>query len=154
MWLNPCFPRCPTDLEPVLARRYKRLFSELHYLAASLLAGTGRDELRARYQRDLSAMRYLWSEHAIELLRRLTRESVVVLVTGSEQTQTEECVRLFAGQNVVLERILVRGSLYGFDVARKCYTGSVEAQNVTQVVQAAIYVLLADHRELGEPEPT
>ncbi len=112
-------------------RRYKRLFSELHYLAASLLAGTALDELRARYQRDLPGMRNLWSEHAIELLRRLTRENVVVLVTGSEQAQTEECVRLLAGQNVALERILVRGSLYGFDVARQCYTGRVEALNVT-----------------------
>lgn len=112
-------------------RRYKRLFSELHYLAASLLAGTMVDELRVRYQRDLPGMRYLWSEHAVELLRRLTRESVVVLVTGSEQTQTEECVRLLAGQDVVLERILVRGSLYGFDIARQCYTGRVEALNVT-----------------------
>jgi phosphoserine phosphatase len=112
-------------------RRYKHLFSELHNLAAALLRGMEVEALRARYREFLPHMDGLWSEGAVELLRRATRRSLVVLVTGSEQVQTEECVQLLAGRGVDVERIFVRGSLYGCQAAEQRYTGVVHHLNVT-----------------------
>jgi hypothetical protein len=112
-------------------RRYKRLFSELHHLAASLLHDVALDELRERYRKRLPGYRGLWSGGAVELLRRFTADGVVVLVTGSEQLQTEECVRLLADQGVRIDRIFVRGSLYGFDPSCGRFQRGVQRLNVT-----------------------
>jgi phosphoserine phosphatase len=112
-------------------RRYKRLFSELHHLAASLLHDIPADQLRARYRKRLPKYRGLWSGGGVELLRRLTADGVVVLVTGSEQLQTEECVRLLADRGVRIDRMFVRGSLYGFDASRGRFTRGVQQLNVT-----------------------
>lgn len=112
-------------------RRYKRLFSELHHLAAALLRDTPIGEFRARYRRCLPQMPGIWHEGAIALLRRLTQQAIVVLVTGSEQAQTEECVGLLPDCGVDTNRILVRGSLYGYDPTRQCFDGKVDRLNVT-----------------------
>jgi hypothetical protein len=61
----------------------------------------------------------------------LTQQAVVVLVTGSEQVQTEECVRLLAMRGVDTDRILVHGSLYGCDAETGRFHGAVEHLNVT-----------------------
>jgi phosphoserine phosphatase len=112
-------------------RRYKHLFSELHHLAAALLHNTPLEQVRATYRRRLPQMQALWFDSAVTLLRRLTRGAVVVLVTGSEQLQTEECVRLLGERGVDVRRILVCGSLYGFDSATQRFTGKVNHLNVT-----------------------
>jgi hypothetical protein len=112
-------------------RRYKHLFSELHHLAAALLHDTDIDQVRATYRRNLPELQGLWFDDAVTLLRRLTSGAVVILVTGSEQLQTEECVRLLAGRGVDTRRVLVCGSLYGFDPAVQRFTGEVSHLNVT-----------------------
>ena len=112
-------------------RRYKHLFSELHYLAAAILQGTEVEKLRSDYRTQLSRVKRLWHTGAVDLLRRLTASANVVLVTGSEQIQTEECVRLLADRGVVTRRIFVRGSLYGVDRRSQKFTGTVDHLNVT-----------------------
>ncbi len=112
-------------------RRYKYVFSELHYLAAAMLHDMPVAEVRRKLDQHLPSIKGLWFEGAVELLRRLTRRAVVVLVTGSEQLQTEQCVRLLADQGLDTRRVLVNGSLYGFDRAEGRFTGGVEQLNVT-----------------------
>jgi hypothetical protein len=112
-------------------RRYKHLFSELHNLAAALLAGMELEVIRAKFRQHLPAVKGLWFEHSAELLKRLTDSGLVVLVTGSEQLQTEESVRLLAGLGVDVDRIFVRGSLYGFHPRTERFTGKVRHLNVT-----------------------
>jgi phosphoserine phosphatase len=112
-------------------RRYKHLFSELHHLAAALLRGMRLEDVRAMYRESLCRTQGLWFDGAVELLRRVTRSAVVVLVTGSEQLQTEECVRLLADWGVDTERIFVHGSLYGYDRSTGRFTGQVQQLNVT-----------------------
>jgi len=112
-------------------RRYKYLFSELHTLAATLLSGTETSQLRELYQQSLPHMAGLWYPEAIELLRRLTRTSRVILITGSEQIQTEECVRLLAQRGVDISRIHVHGSLYTVNPQTRRFTGAVTHLNVT-----------------------
>lgn len=112
-------------------RRYKHLFSELHHLAAALLENTPVSEYRARYRRCLPPMQAIWFDNAITLLRDLTRRAVVVLVTGSEQVQTEECVRLLSDRGVDTDRIFVHGSLYGTHPGERRFNGEVDRLNVT-----------------------
>ena len=112
-------------------RRYKHLFSELHTLAAAVLEGTEVEALRSNYRTHLLRVKRLWHAGAVNLLRRLTANSNVVLVTGSEQVQTEECVRLLADQGVLTRRIFVRGSLYGVDPGSQKFTGKIDRLNVT-----------------------
>lgn len=112
-------------------RRYKYLFSELHTLAATLLSGTETLQLRELYQQSLPHMSGLWYPEAIELLRRLTQTSRVILITGSEQIQTEECVRLLATHGVDVSRIHVHGSLYTVNPKTRRFTGAVTHLNVT-----------------------
>jgi phosphoserine phosphatase len=96
-----------------------------------MLLDTGLEETRAKYRSRLVHYVGLWSEGAVALLQRLTDRGVVVLVTGSEQLQTEECVRLLDGTGVRIDRIVVRGSLYGFDAEQQRFTGGVQQLNVT-----------------------
>ena len=112
-------------------RRYKYLFSELHTLAAALLTGMETRQLRAMYQRTLPSMPTLWYPEAVDLLKRLTMNGRVVLVTGSEQIQTEECVRLLENHGVDTSRIHVHGSLYRVDPLTRRFTGGVTHLNVT-----------------------
>jgi phosphoserine phosphatase len=112
-------------------RRYKHLFSELHNLSAALLHDTKREDVRLKFDGHLRHMRGLWFDGAVELLRRMTRSAVVVLVTGSEQLQTEQCVHLLADQGVDISRVLVHGSLYGYDPSEGRFTGKVQQLNVT-----------------------
>jgi phosphoserine phosphatase len=112
-------------------RRYKHLFSELHHLSAALLHDTKLEDVRSRFSAHLRLMRRLWFDGAVELLRRLTPSAVVVLVTGSEQLQTEQCVRLLVDQGVDTSRVLVHGSLYGYDPSAGRFTGRVKQLNVT-----------------------
>jgi hypothetical protein len=112
-------------------RRYKHLFSELHHLAAALLEDTPVNAFRARYRRCLPQMRQIWFDGAAALLRRLTQRAIVVLVTGSEQVQTEECVRLLSSRGVDTSRIFVHGSLYGYDPGEQRFIGKVQHLNVT-----------------------
>jgi phosphoserine phosphatase len=112
-------------------RRYKHLFSELHHLAASLLEDTPVADVRAKYRECLPPMRGIWFEDAITLLRRLTQQANVILITGSEQAQTEECVRLLGAHGVNTSRIFVHGSLYGCDPATQRFDGHVDHLNVT-----------------------
>ena len=67
----------------------------------------------------------------MELLRRSTAAGVVLLVTGSEQLQSEECVRVLSERGVATDRIFVRGSLYEFDAGTAKFTGRVGHLNVT-----------------------
>jgi phosphoserine phosphatase len=112
-------------------RRYKRLFSELHHLAAALLHDTRVEDVRSKFHERLLYLQGLWFDGAVELLRRLTRTSLVIFVTGSEQLQTEQCVALLADQGVDVTRILVHGSLYGYDSSQGRFTGQVQQLNVT-----------------------
>ena len=112
-------------------KRYKHLFSELHHLAATLLEDMPVGDYRARYRQCLAQMPGLWYEDAVPLLRQLTRRAVVVLVTGSEQAQTEECVHLLSNRGVDTSRIFVQGSLYGCDPVEQKFDGSVQHLNVT-----------------------
>jgi hypothetical protein len=112
-------------------RRYKHLFSELHNLAGALFQGMTVDAVREKYRERLKHMHGLWWQDAVELLRRTTSRSNVVLVTGSEQVQTEECVRLLADQGVWIDRVFIRGSLYGFDPDDRRFTGGIQHLNVT-----------------------
>jgi phosphoserine phosphatase len=112
-------------------RRYKHLFSELHHLSAALLHDTKLEDVRMRFDEHLRSMRRLWFDGAVELLRRMTRSAVVVMVTGSEQLQTERWVRLLDGKGVDTSRVLVHGSLYGYDPSEGRFTGDVKQLNVT-----------------------
>ena len=112
-------------------RRYKHLFSELHSLAAAILHGTEVETLRSDYRTQLLRVKGLWHTGAVNLLRRFTARANVVLVTGSEQVQTKECVRLLDDQGVLTRRIFVRGSLYGVDRGSQKFTGVVDHLNVT-----------------------
>jgi hypothetical protein len=112
-------------------KRYKHLFSELHHLAATLLQGMPVGEYRARYRHCLARMPGVWFDDAIPLLTQLTRQAVVILITGSEQVQTEECVHLLSDRGVDTDRIFVQGSLYGCDQAKQQFDGGVEHLNVT-----------------------
>ncbi|MHC4878326.1 MAG: haloacid dehalogenase-like hydrolase [Planctomycetota bacterium] len=112
-------------------RRYKYLFSELHTLAASLLSGMDTARIRKMYRQNLVQMGELWYPEAIDLLRRLTQSSRVILITGSEQIQTEECVRLLADHGVDISRIHVHGSLYTINPETMQFTGGVTHLNVT-----------------------
>ena len=111
-------------------RRYKHLFSELHMLAANVLQDANTSEVRKRYRQHLQAMDGIWWPSAISLLREITSQMVVILVTGSEQVQTEECVRILAAEGIDTSRIFVRGSRYSIR-ADGTYSGSVEHLNVT-----------------------
>lgn len=112
-------------------RRYKYLFSELHTLAAALLTDIEIGLLRRTYQETLPTISGLWYPEAINLLRRLTAEGRVVLVTGSEQIQTEECVRLLERHGVDISRIHVHGSLYGVNSETSRFNGTIKHLNVT-----------------------
>ena len=112
-------------------RRYKHLFSELHHLAAAMMRFTDADSLRQIYRKHIATCENLWYPAAIELLRRVTPHAVVVLVTGSEQLQTEECVRLLADHGIDTSHIFVRGSLYDYNAATRRFTGRVRHLNVT-----------------------
>jgi hypothetical protein len=76
-------------------------------------------------------MQGIWFDDAVTLLGRLTQRAIVILVTGSEQAQTEECVRLLSGCGVDTDRIFVHGSLYGCDPIEQRFTGKVDRLNVT-----------------------
>ena len=112
-------------------RRYKHLFSELHHLAAAMMRFTDADSLRKIYRSHIADCDRLWYPAAVEVLRRITPHAVVVLVTGSEQLQTEECVRLLTGHGIDTSRIFVRGSLYHYDSETRRFTGRVRHLNVT-----------------------
>jgi phosphoserine phosphatase len=112
-------------------RRYKYFFSELHYLAASLLQHLSGDAVRDLYAKQIPGMEGLWHSEAIALLKQLTRAAIVAVVTGSEQLQTEECVRLLAPLGVDISRVYVRGSLYGYDAKQSKFTGKVSHLNVS-----------------------
>ena len=112
-------------------RRYKHLFSELHHLAAAMLQDMSLGEVRRMYCDTFASTPGLWWPDAVRLLRRLTREANLLIVTGSEQLQTEECVKLLAGHGVLTNRIFVRGSLYDFNEQRRRFTGRVKRLNVT-----------------------
>lgn len=112
-------------------RRYKTIFSELHHLAAALLEGEEVEAIRLRYREATRAMPRLWHDGAVELLRRMDPGVAAVLVTGSEQVQTEACVELLAARGVGVERIHVRGSRYAADEQSGRFTGAVESLNVT-----------------------
>jgi phosphoserine phosphatase len=109
---------------------YKPLFSELHIAAASLLHRTPVQKQRLEYRSQIELMNCLWSPGAIHLLRKLTSHMNVVLVTGSEQLQTEECVRQLSRYGVRLDRIAVRGSLYGIDGCHR-FNGRINRLNIT-----------------------
>jgi phosphoserine phosphatase len=112
-------------------RRYKYFFSELHHLAAAMLQHLSQDAVRNLYSRRIPGMEGLWHSDAIALLRRLTRDAIVSVVTGSEQIQTEECVRLLSPLGVDISRVYVRGSLYGYDAKQSKFTGKVSHLNVS-----------------------
>jgi phosphoserine phosphatase len=112
-------------------KRYKHLFSELHHLAAAVLQDTPLEVLRKRYRKRTAHLASLWHSAAGDLLRKLTGDGMVVLVTGSEQLQTEECVRRLQPRGVDLSRVFIRGSLYHVDHVAGRFTGSVRHLNVT-----------------------
>lgn len=110
--------------------RYKPLFSELHVCAAATLKQVSLTDLRTTYRSAIELMSYLWSPGSIKLLRELTPSMTVVLVTGSEQLQTEECVRQLGRYGIRTDRIIVRGSLYGVDEQSR-FDGSCHKLNIT-----------------------
>lgn len=112
-------------------RRYKYLFSELHQLAGALLRDVPVEAIQRKYAKQIPHMHGLWHDGAIKFLRRLTQRAIVVLVTGSEQLQTQECVRLLAAHGVDIGRIVIRGSLYGWDPASGRFTGGVQHLNIS-----------------------
>jgi len=128
-------------------RRYKHLFSELHHLAATLLRDTPIEKVRDIYRRRIPHMHKLWFDGAVEFLGQATQRGTVVVVTGSEQIQTEQCVQLLAGRGVDLSRVFVRGSRYAFDPRRQWFTGGVAHLNVTlDAKRDAVLPLLDQHR--------
>lgn len=112
-------------------RRYKRLFSELHHLTAAMLRGIELEVVRAKYRDALPRLEGLWAPGAIEFLRRASAHSVVAIVTGSEQVQTEQCVALLSRFGVEARRVLAFGSLYRRTSDGARYAGGVEHLNVT-----------------------
>lgn len=116
--------------DPRIRQHYKPLFSELHIAAVAVLQQTNVAELRQAYRSQIELMSFLWSPGAIRLLREMTKSMAVLLVTGSEQIQTQECVRLLSRYGVRTERIAVRGSLYGVDAAGG-FSGGIRRLNVT-----------------------
>jgi phosphoserine phosphatase len=102
----------------------------LHVYAAATLKQVSLTDLRMKYRSAIELMSYLWSPGAIKLLRDLPASMTVVLVTGSEQLQTEECVRQLGRYGIRTDRIIVRGSLYGVDEQSR-FDGSCHKLNIT-----------------------
>jgi phosphoserine phosphatase len=110
-------------------RRYKRLFSELHHLSAALLSGFEVDEVRELFRRRAQQVKGIWFDNAVDLLDKLSKSCLVVLVTGSEQIQTQECVKMLARRGIRTDRLLVFGSLY--EICDGRFSGKVRHLNVT-----------------------